>query len=83
VSQKSSQLWIGELNTAKWDFTSQGAIYPFPKDDRGQTIYCNIEGVSWMGADRIVVVSDRKKKDDRDRCRGEDESIHIFDIPGV
>jgi len=40
--------------------------------------------VSWIAPDRVVVVSDRAKRDGRqdDRCRAKDQSIHVFAIPG-
>jgi hypothetical protein len=44
-----------------------------------------VEGVSWVSADRVVVVvSDRAKPDGRqdERCRAKDQSIHVFAIPG-
>jgi hypothetical protein len=39
--------------------------------------YCNIEGVSWIANDRLIVVSDAKKKKQPDECQEKEQSIHI------
>jgi hypothetical protein len=47
-------------------------------------VYCNVEGVSWLSADTVVVVSDRAKRNGQDeRCRAKDQSIHVFTIPAA
>jgi hypothetical protein len=83
VSQESSALWAGRLHPDSWEVDGQGAVYEFPTDPRGRTLYCNVEGVSWMSADQVVVVSDRAKRGGRqdERCRAKDQSIHVFTIP--
>jgi hypothetical protein len=49
-----------------------------------RTVYCNVEGVSWVSADTVVVVSDRAKRNGQDeRCRAKDQSIHVFVIPAA
>jgi hypothetical protein len=84
VSQESSALWAGRLHPSSWEVDGQGAVFEFPTDPRGRTLYCNVEGVSWMSADQVVVVSDRAKRGGRqdERCRAKDQSIHVFTIPG-
>ena len=82
VSQTSSALWVGKLSSSSWEVADEGRIYGFPLDDNGETVYCNVEGVSWMDADRVVIVSDRAKgKGQNKRCSAKDQSIHIFHIP--
>jgi hypothetical protein len=82
VSQVTSALWIGQLREDRWSFVDDGQIYWFPRDQAGQTLYCNIEGVSWVTPHQIVVVSDRRKpRTQAKRCRAKDQSIHLFDIP--
>jgi hypothetical protein len=84
LSQESSALWAGHLQPSAWDLAGEGEVWAFPPDPRGRTVYCNVEGVSWITPDRVVVVSDRAKRDGRqdDRCRAKDQSIHVFAIPG-
>jgi hypothetical protein len=84
LSQESSALWIGHLQQSAWDLAGEGEVWAFPPDPRGRTVYCNVEGVSWIAPDRVVVVSDRAKRDGRQdgRCRAKDQSIHVFAIPG-
>jgi hypothetical protein len=82
LSQASSLLWVGELSPSTWEIVSEGRTYRFPRHGDGKTLYCNVEGVSWMAPDRLVVVSDRAKlATQHKRCRRKDQSIHLFRIP--
>lgn len=88
VSQVSSAVWLGELDFEKWEIVGKGNIYFFPFGDRkgnpglgGEIIYCNIEGVSWVGLHEIVVVSDKSNPDQEKWCKYKEEMIHIFEIP--
>jgi hypothetical protein len=85
LSQASSALWVGRLHPSSWEAADDGAVWGFPADPDGRTVYCNVEGVSWLSDDRVVVVSDRAKRDGRQdrRCRAKDQSIHVFTIPGL
>jgi hypothetical protein len=80
TSQESSAVWTGELDIDNWQIKDPGHVYPFPKDQNENKIYCNIEGVSWIANDRLVVVSDRKKKEQSEECSEKDQSIHIISI---
>ncbi len=86
VSQASSALWVGRLwrNGADVvdEVVDEGTVFRFPTDCRGRTVYRTVEGVSWLGDDRVVVVSDKVKPGSGERSgRAEDQSIHIFTIP--
>jgi hypothetical protein len=82
VSQASSALWVGRFSPSSWEVAGEGSIYRFPGDKRGETVYCNVEGVSWVAPDQVVVVSDRAKAGAQSkRCRAKDQSIHVFTIP--
>jgi hypothetical protein len=85
VSQESSALWVGRLQRSGWELADRGAVWGFPPDPEGRTVYCNVEGVSWVSTDRVVVVSDRAKRNGRqdECCRAKDQSIHVFTIPGL
>ena len=84
LSQASSALWVGRFSPSSWEIIDEGSIYRFPHDDRGKSVYCNVEGISWLAPDRVVVVSDRAKAVAQGkRCRDKDESIHIFTIPDL
>lgn len=84
ISQESSALWIGNLRSdrGRWDdiFEDEGKVLHFPRDEKGRKIYCNLEGITWLGDDRIVVVSDKTKAEQPGRCEQKDQSIHIFRI---
>ncbi|TGB12122.1 hypothetical protein [Streptomyces sp. MZ04] len=83
LSQASSALWVGRLSTKKWQ-VDEGTVYRLPTDSKGRTVYGNPEGVSWVSADHVVVVSDRAKKGAAgERVRAKDQSIHLFLIPGA
>jgi hypothetical protein len=82
VSQATSAAWVGILSDTGWEFVDARQVYYFPSDPKGETIYCNIEGVAWVTSDQIAVVSDKMKKDDQPtRCQEKDQSIHIFRFP--
>jgi len=56
-------------------------LFLFPRDDKGRIMYCNLEGVTWLGNDRLVVVSDKGKTNQPRRCARKDQAIHIFRLP--
>ncbi|MGW0905657.1 hypothetical protein [Streptomyces sp. NPDC002853] len=81
LSQASSALWVGRLSTKKWE-VDEGTVHRLPTDAKGRTVYGNPEGVSWVSADYVVIVSDRAKKGAAtERYRAKDQSIHLFLIP--
>ena len=81
LSQEVSALWIGAFLPGGWELADDGRIHRFPRDSTGRITYCNVEGVSWLAVDKIVVVSDRaKKKSQPEYCRDKDQSIHVFSI---
>jgi hypothetical protein len=82
VSQESSALWVGEFATDSWAAIGPGDTYLFPRDAGGEIAYRTVEGVCWLGPDRVAVVSDRSKRDQEGhRDRAKEESLHIFDLP--
>ncbi|MFI5804714.1 hypothetical protein [Streptomyces sp. NPDC051561] len=82
LSQASSALWVGRLSAKKWE-VDEGTVHRLPTDGKGRTVYGNAEGVSWVSADHVVIVSDRAKKSaGTERLRAKDQSIHLFLIPG-
>ena len=81
VSQVSSALWVGRLEPSRWQVSGDGTSYALPRDADGRIVYGTAEGVSWMAADQVVMVSDKAKPEQDRRCRAKDQSIHIFRIP--
>jgi hypothetical protein len=85
ISQASSALWTGRLDGLPDGpedlFEDDGQSFLFPRDEKGRTMYCNLEGVTWLGDDRLVVVSDKSKADQPRRCARKDQLIHIFKLP--
>ncbi|MEW2390836.1 hypothetical protein AB0933_21015 [Streptomyces venezuelae] len=82
LSQASSALWVGRIDTKKWE-VDDGKVHRLPTDGKGRTVYGNPEGVSWVSADHVVIVSDRAKKGAaNERFHAKDQSIHLFLIPG-
>jgi len=81
VSQVNSLLWVGVFQEDRWDWCDDGQTYDFPRTDEGEIHYGNVEGVCWIGRNRIVTVSDRKKDDQPEHVAEKDQSIHVFDIP--
>ncbi|MFA4824344.1 MAG: hypothetical protein WC593_04220 [Methanoregula sp.] len=87
ISQSSSAMWVGRIRAESAGpedlFTDDGELFLFPRDDKDRIMYCNLEGVTWLGNDRLVVVSDKAKSDQPNRCACKDQSIHIFKIPAA
>lgn len=94
TTQEDSQLWVGQMLgqdpvTGLWDVNAMefdldtGSTYDFPKNDRCETIYCNIEGIEWLNDEMIVAVSDKMKgKGKQDfLCFDKDQSVHVFVLP--
>jgi hypothetical protein len=82
VSQENSMLWVGQFDEGEWQWQDEGQLYEFPRTSEGAIRYGNIEGVGWLAPNRIVTVSDRRKKDQPDKQLAEkDQSVHIFEIP--
>ncbi|MDD1709455.1 MAG: hypothetical protein LUQ37_00935 [Methanoregulaceae archaeon] len=85
ISQASSALWIGHCRSLHQGldnlFDDDGQSFLFPRDEKNRTMYCNMEGVAWLGNGQLVVVSDKVKPDQPGRCSRKDQSIHIFKLP--
>lgn len=82
VSQETSALWVGRLDPENWRIQGDGDVYAFPKASDGTLGYCNVEGVSWIDEDTLVVVSDARKEDKQPpSCAAKEQSIHVFRLP--
>jgi len=81
VSQSSAKLWVGRLKKSQWEIKGEGRVYAFPQTKKGKILYCNVEGVAWLGPDRVVTVTDKRKKSQKKRCRAKDQSIQLFRLP--
>ena len=89
VSQESSALWIGQV---QWsvangpDFSvneDEGELYQFPKRGDCDTVFCNVEGVTFINNNQFVAVSDKAKNGGKQPwvCGEKDQSINIFKLP--
>jgi hypothetical protein len=81
LSQESSALWVGDFVPGTWELAGAGSVHRFPPGPDGRVAYCNVEGVSWVAPDQVVVVSDKAKLGQGPGCRAKDQSIHVFAIP--
>ena len=79
LSQSSSALWVGTLATTGLAVKEGGTVYEFPRDADGRVVYGNVEGVSWLTDDRLVMVSDRAKGNTP--ARAKEQSVHVFRLP--
>jgi uncharacterized protein YjiK len=77
VSQASARLWVARVDRSERSLVpGSGVVYRFPHKSYG-----NVEGVAWLSRDTLVAVSDRRKKQQPERCTEKDQSIHLFRIP--
>jgi hypothetical protein len=87
ISQATSAMWVGRLleqiASSEDLLVDDGRLFLFPRDDKGRIMYCNLEGMTWLGNGRLAVVSDRGKNDQPRRCTRKDQSIHIFKLPAA
>jgi hypothetical protein len=44
-------------------------------------IFCNVEGVQWLDDVRLVIASDKAKKDQPFRCVDHEQRVSIFALP--
>jgi len=77
----TSALWVGRLAVETWCFEEEGEVYCFPRDAKGEALYCNVEGVAWLDDSHVLVVSDRRKSSQPRSCVRSDQSIHVFRLP--
>jgi hypothetical protein len=81
VSQSSAALWVGTLARSDWRVDDLGVVHEFPLNPKGRTVYCNVEGVSWLSGNQVVVVSDKANpKKHKRRCEANDQSVHVFKL---
>ncbi|GMH63730.1 hypothetical protein TrRE_jg1246, partial [Triparma retinervis] len=94
TSQEDSMMWVGHLSgivdedtitsANDLEFQGDGELFNFPRDENGcKHVFCNIEGVHWIGEDQIVAVSDKMKSNGKqpNECFSNDQSIHVFVLP--
>jgi hypothetical protein len=49
VSQENATMWIGSFDWEQLEFTDEGRVFHFPRDNHCDIMYCNVEGVSSIG----------------------------------
>mmetsp|Transcript_5260 Transcript_5260/g.10511 ORF Transcript_5260/g.10511 Transcript_5260/m.10511 type:complete len:408 (-) Transcript_5260:28-1251(-) len=94
TSQEDSLMWVGYLkgvvdadtitSVEDLQFEGPGEVLNFPRDENGcKHIFCNIEGIHWIGDDQVVAVSDKMKSNGKqpNECFDNDQSIHVFVLP--
>lgn len=82
TSQENAALFVGEFSVGEDNVkVGSGRVYDFPRTDSCDIEFCNVEGVYFLEAKVVVLVSDSMKKKQPFRCRRRDESIHVMVIP--
>ncbi|XP_063901111.1 uncharacterized protein LOC135120699 isoform X2 [Zophobas morio] len=77
-----SGVWIANIENVKdVDWSQNGAVFDFPRSKKNKIFYCNVEGVAFLKANIIAVVSDKAKKKQPNKCTQKDRMLHIFEIP--
>lgn len=80
LSQESSALWIGQLTRGPWQVVGPGTRLGMPVAGDGTARYCSLEGVAFLEAKTLVLVSDKVEKG-AEACRGTSESVHVVQLP--
>jgi hypothetical protein len=82
TSQASAMVWVARVRVGETVMFDEGEVFEFPRDEQGEVVFCNIEGVAWGGQNVLVTVSDRMKQGLQNRrCAQHDQSIQVFRIP--
>jgi hypothetical protein len=82
TSQASAMVWVARVQAGETVAFDDGALFEFPRDEQGNVIFCNVEGIAWGGKGLLVTVSDRmKNRGQHSRCAQHDQSIQVFRIP--
>jgi hypothetical protein len=81
ISQENSAMWVGDFDFDKMEFSSDGEVYYFPRDNECNMVYCTVEGLDWIDDDRIIVTSDRSKADQKFVCASHDQAVAVFMLP--
>jgi len=84
ISQENSAVYVTYFDWEKLDFAPEKGetIYNFPRSVDREYIYCNVEGIEWLDDYRLVISSDKAKKDQPFRCTAKDQMVSIFALPG-
>lgn len=79
TSQEDSTVWIGRIvgknDDGLWDIDilefndDDFKLYDFPRNDQCKKVYCNIEGIHWMGDNMLMAVSDKMKSKGKQHFR--------------
>merc|ERR1712216_1097744 len=78
TSQENATVWVGTFDNKTMEF-GEGTVYNFPRNDRCQIIFCNVEGVTWLDEEAGVMVtaSDSMKGKAKQpfECQQKDQSM--------
>lgn len=74
-------MWIGTFDFDALQFKDEGEVFYFPRDDRCDMIYCNVEGIQWIDDIRFVIASDKAKKTQPLKCVQKEQRLSIFSLP--
>jgi hypothetical protein len=84
TSQENATVWIGTFSNETMEF-GEGYVFNFPRNDRCEMVYCNVEGVSWVDeeAGTLVAATDAMKSHGRQppQCQMKDQSMLYLQIP--
>ncbi len=87
TSQVDGQVWIGTLSSTSWSITG-GTAYNFPLGSSSGVIgagtnqlYGNVEGVSFISSNQIVIVSDKADASQPSYQSYKEQTVSIFNIP--
>jgi hypothetical protein len=80
LSQSSGSVWVCEIDEQGRQLVGEGSLYDFPRTRKGKPLYCNAEGLAWIGPDELVIASDRSKKDDPSSCARKQMALHVFRV---
>jgi len=81
LSQEDAAIYVANFDVDTLSFTDEGSVYHLPRDAHCNILYCNAEGIQFLDEYRLIIVSDKAKKDQPFHCDEKDQSVHIFAFP--
>ena len=84
TSQENATVWVGSFSNSTMEF-GEGEVFHFPRNDRCEVIFCNVEGVTWLDEEAgvLVTASDKMKSKKKQpfECQQKDQSLQLFQLP--
>lgn len=74
-------MWMGKFDWERLEFFGKSRVLYFPRNEHCEKLYCNVEGLQFIDAQRVVVTSDKSKPTQPHHCMHKDQSLAVMSLP--